>query len=121
MDVQVRPSVNNKGYVARDRTPLHLGGSTFREGAREPSTQLKFDGRQHEDKRSESPPAREVDGDKKDKGGLEDGESGSQPGLAGGEYQRQQKVSGLSSYLVSQRVDQMPHPQLEITRRTLFL
>jgi hypothetical protein len=58
------PSVNKKGYDARDRTPLHLGGSTYREGIREPSTKPQFDGRQHEGKRSETPPAREVDGGK---------------------------------------------------------
>jgi len=37
------------------------------------------------------------------------------------EYQWQWKVSYLGSRLMLQRIEQMPQPQLETTRRTFFL
>jgi hypothetical protein len=40
----LQPATNEKGCVARDRTPLHLeNGINRREGFREPSTQFEFD------------------------------------------------------------------------------
>jgi len=91
----------------------------------EPSTQLEFDEFDDTAVDEEQPEGKGSIGGREENGEEDEeleskSEKKSRPPTVD-EYQWQWKVSYLGSRLMSQRIEQIPQPQLETTRRTFFL
>jgi hypothetical protein len=95
----------------------------------EPSTRLEFDEfddsvvdtEQPGTKSPDQQRAKEVDGDSEEGEESESDPKDKTKPPTVDEYQWQWKVSGPSSRFTPCRIDQMPQPKLETTRRTFFL